>query len=77
MTSRVVSYGRYFLLSRAQYAWIGGGTLQGWHMSHWFAANKTRPINFRDDLRAEGLFDNDYGVTAWPPEFGFGAEHEF
>ena len=25
----------YFLLTRAPLAWIGGGTMFGWHMSHW------------------------------------------
>jgi hypothetical protein len=31
----------------------------GWHMSHWWTANKTRPIGFRDLRQPE--FDLDYG----------------
>lgn len=51
----------YFLATRAPHAWIAGGTMLGWHMSHWWTANKTRPINFRQDLRPPE-FEKDYGV---------------
>jgi hypothetical protein len=50
----------YFLLTRAPFAWIAGGPMLGWHMSHWHAANKTRGINFRHDLRP-AEFNGDYG----------------
>ena len=49
----------YFLLTRGPYAWIAGGPMLGWRMSHWWTANKTRPINFRDLRQPE--FDEDYG----------------
>ena len=32
----------------------------GWHMSHWWTANQTRPIQFRTDLRP-AEFNADYG----------------
>lgn len=32
----------------------------GWHMSHWWTANQTRPIQFRTDLRP-AEFNEDYG----------------
>ena len=51
----------YFLSTRAPFAWIAGGHMLGWHMSHWWAANKTRRINFRTDLRPSE-FNDDYGV---------------
>jgi hypothetical protein len=50
----------YFLLTRAPFAWIAGGPMLGWRMSHWFAENKTRRINFRHDLRPPE-FNADYG----------------
>ena len=50
----------YFLLTRGPYAWIAGGPMLGWHMSHWWTANQTRPIAFRTDLRP-AEFNNDYG----------------
>lgn len=50
----------YFLLTRGPYAWIAGGPMLGWHMSHWWTANKTRPISFRIDLRPPE-FNEDYG----------------
>ena len=43
------------------HAWIGGGTMLGWHMSHWFTANKERKIDFHRDLRPVE-FNADYGV---------------
>jgi hypothetical protein len=49
----------YFLLTRGPYAWIAGGPMLGWHMSHWWTANKTRPISFRDLRQPE--FNEDYG----------------
>jgi hypothetical protein len=51
----------YFLLTRAPFAWIGGGPMFGWHMSHWWAENKSRPITYRKDLRPPE-FNADYGV---------------
>jgi hypothetical protein len=51
----------YFLLTRAPFAWIAGGTMLGWHMSHWWTENKTRRIDFHLDLRPEE-FNFDYGV---------------
>ena len=50
----------YFLLTRGPYAWIAGGPMLGWHMSHWWTANKTRRIDFRKDLRP-AEFNRDYG----------------
>jgi hypothetical protein len=50
----------YFLLTRGPYAWVAGGPMLGWHMSHWWAANQTRRIEFRTDLRPRE-FDGDYG----------------
>ena len=41
----------HFLLTRGPFAWIAGGQMLGWRDSHWFAANKSRRINFRHDLR--------------------------
>ena len=51
----------YFLLTRAPFAWIAGGQMLGWKMSHWYAENKTRRVNFRHDLRP-AEFNQDYGV---------------
>jgi hypothetical protein len=51
----------YFLLTRGPFAWIAGGQMLGWRMSHWFAANKSRRTNFQNDLRAPE-FNGDYGV---------------
>lgn len=51
----------YFLLTRAPFAWIGGGPMLGWHMSHWWRPGKSRRISFRDDLRP-AQFNADYGV---------------
>ena len=50
----------YFLLTRGPWAWIAGGPMLGWHMSHWWTANKTRRIQFRTDLRPPE-FNLDYG----------------
>lgn len=50
----------YFLLTRGPWAWIAGGPMLGWHMSHWWTQNKTRPIQFRTDLRPPE-FNQDYG----------------
>ena len=50
----------YFLLTRGPWAWIAGGPMLGWHMSHWWTAGKARRINFRDDLRP-AEFNRDYG----------------
>jgi hypothetical protein len=51
----------YFLLTRGPWAWIAGGPMLGWHMSHWWTANQSRPISFRLDLRPPE-FNEDYGV---------------
>ena len=53
----------YFLLTRGPFAWVAGGQMLGWRMSHWFAANKSRRVNFRHDLRPP-QFNGDYGVPA-------------
>ena len=50
----------YFLLTRGPWAWIAGGPMLGWHMSHWWTAGKKRPIAHRDDLRP-AEFNRDYG----------------
>ena len=50
----------YFLLTRGPWAWIAGGPMLGWHMSHWWTENKTRRIDFRLDLRPPE-FNQDYG----------------
>jgi hypothetical protein len=50
----------YFLLTRGPWAWIAGGPMLGWHMSHWWTAGQDRRINFRSDLRP-AEFDADYG----------------
>ena len=50
----------YFLLTRGPWAWIAGGPMLGWHMSHWWTAGRGRRINFREDLRP-AEFDGDYG----------------
>jgi hypothetical protein len=50
----------YFLLTRGPWAWIAGGPMLGWHMSHWWTHNKTRNIQFRTDLRPQE-FNQDYG----------------
>ena len=50
----------YFLLTRGPYAWIAGGPMLGWHMSHWWTAGKARRIDFRLDLRP-AEFNADYG----------------
>jgi len=50
----------YFLLTRGPWAWIAGGPMLGWHMSHWWTANQTRRIQFRTDLRPDA-FNADYG----------------
>lgn len=50
----------YFLLTRGPWAWIAGGPMLGWHMSHWWTANQSRRIQFRADLRP-AEFDADYG----------------
>jgi hypothetical protein len=49
----------YFLLTRGPYAWIAGGPMLGWHMSHWWTANKTRRISFHDLRLPE--FNEDFG----------------
>eukprot|EP00040_Diaphanoeca_grandis_P026411 m.147864 g.147864 ORF g.147864 m.147864 type:complete len:587 (+) comp30565_c0_seq1:106-1866(+) len=51
----------YFLLTRGPWAWIGGGSMLGWHMSHWWTANQTRRIQFQIDLRPPA-FNDDYGT---------------
>lgn len=50
----------YFLLTRGPWAWIAGGPMLGWHMSHWWTVNQTRRIAFRTDLRP-AEFNADYG----------------
>jgi len=50
----------YFLLTRGPWAWIAGGPMLGWHMSHWWTANRTRRIQFRTDLRPPE-FNLDFG----------------
>ena len=51
----------YFLLTRGPYAWIAGGPMLGWHMSHWWTEGQARRINFREDLRPKE-FNGDYGA---------------
>lgn len=51
----------FFLLTRGPHAWIGAGTMLGWHMSHWWTANKERRIDFHRDLRPDE-FNVDYGI---------------
>lgn len=51
----------YFLLTRGPWAWIAGGPMLGWHMSHWWTRNQTRRIDFHIDLRPQE-FNDDYGV---------------
>jgi hypothetical protein len=50
----------YFLLTRGPWAWIAGGPMLGWHMSHWWTPGQARPIEFRTDLRPPE-FNADYG----------------
>ena len=50
----------YFLLTRGPWAWIAGGPMLGWHMSHWWTAGQARRIQFRNDLRP-AEFNDDYG----------------
>lgn len=50
----------YFLLTRGPFAWIAGGPMLGWHMSHWWTANQARRIDFHTDLRP-AEFNDDYG----------------
>ena len=50
----------YFLLTRGPWAWIAGGPMLGWHMSHWWTANQARRIQFQLDLRP-AEFNLDYG----------------
>jgi hypothetical protein len=50
----------YFLLTRGPWAWIAGGPMLGWHMSHWWTAGKARPIAHRDDLRP-AEFNQNFG----------------
>ena len=51
----------YFLLTRGPWAWIAGGPMLGWHMSHWWTAGRARRISFREDLRPLE-FNADYGA---------------
>ena len=50
----------YFLLTRGPWAWIAGGPMLGWHMSHWWTQGQARRIQFRTDLRPQE-FNVDYG----------------
>ena len=50
----------YFLLTRGPWAWIAGGPMLGWHMSHWWTAGRARRIQFQADLRPQE-FNADYG----------------
>ncbi len=50
----------YFLLTRGPWAWVAGGPMLGWHMSHWWTAGKARRIDFHTDLRP-AEFNGDYG----------------
>ena len=50
----------YFLLTRGPWAWIAGGPMLGWHMSHWWTKGQARRIQFQTDLRPEE-FNADYG----------------
>ena len=50
----------YFLLTRGPWAWLAGGPMLGWHMSHWWTPDQARRIQFRTDLRP-AEFNGDYG----------------
>lgn len=50
----------YFLLTRGPWAWIAGGPMLGWHMSHWWTQGQARRIQFQTDLRPSE-FNLDYG----------------
>jgi hypothetical protein len=50
----------YFLLTRGPWAWIAGGPMLGWHMSHWWTEGQARRIQFQMDLRP-AEFNGDYG----------------
>ncbi len=51
----------YFLLTRGPWAWVAGGPMLGWHMSHWWMeSNQTHRVQFRTDLRPPE-FNEDYG----------------
>jgi len=50
----------YFLLTRGPWAWIAGGPMLGWHMSHWWTPGRARRIQFQVDLRPDE-FNADYG----------------
>jgi hypothetical protein len=50
----------YFLLTRGPWAWIAGGPMLGWHMSHWWTEGQARRIQFQTDLRP-AEFNGDYG----------------